>query len=339
MKSIFLLVLLVVATLEAGAQEGTRRFSKSWPAADVETLMITNKYGEVKINNSSNGMVTVEVVVKVEGNASQEKALLEAVTVEFGKEGRTAKAETQIEGNLRIRNNFSIDYLVNIPSEKNLVVTNKVGNVVLDALSGKGDFHVAYGNLTASGITSSGLRLAIDYGKADIGSFQDADVVLSYSKLYVGSGRRLLLTSKYSVIEAETLEAVDLNSKYDTFGCGEVSILDGESKFTNYRIGTLEKRLKLVSAYGTVKVDHIPAGFELLDVGSTYAQVNLGIDPEASWEMDASCEYCNISYPQERFKGNRIKENTRETVQGKVASGAPGKVKVVSKYGNIKLVK
>jgi len=337
--AVILLMGLFLVTLVAGAQENTRRFSKSWPVAEVETLVITNKFGEVKINSNGGSMVTVDVVVRVEGSGSRDRALLEAVNVGFGKEGRTATAETEFGGNLKTRGNFSIDYTVNIPPEKNLTVHNKFGNVILNRLTGKGEFHIAYGNLTAGQMTGAPLKLELEYGKADIGTMGEATVLLSYYKLFLGTGSRMVLDSKYSVLNADKLQELQLESKYDSFEFGAVASLEGESKFTNYRIGTLERRLKLVSAYGSVKVDQVPAGFELLEVTSSYAQVSLGIDGEAAWEVDASCEYCNISYPEAAFKGNRIKENTRESVHGRVGSGNPGVVRVISKYGNIRLGK
>ncbi|HNX79719.1 MAG TPA: hypothetical protein PKJ24_07540, partial [Prolixibacteraceae bacterium] len=59
----------------------------------------------------------------------------------------------------------------------------------------------------------------------------------------------------------------------------------------------------------------------------------------AGYEVQANCNYCDIQYPSEKFKGNRMKENTSQSINGKVGSGTPGRVFVESRYGNIKLVK
>lgn len=335
---LILVTLLLVSTLVARAEEGIRKFSKSWPAAEVETLMITNKFGEVAINSNGGNMVTIEVVVTVRGNSSRDRELLEAIRVTFGKNGRAASAVTEIEGLQKTRSNFSIDYSVNIPAEKNLVVNNKFGNVVINRLTGQGDFDIAYGNFTATELAGNSLALNLEYGKGDIGTLRDALISLSYGKLFFGTAGRIKIDSKYSTVNGDKVRDLLLDSKYDTFNFGEVFTLEGESKFTNYRIGRLDKRLKLESGYGTVKVDRIPADFELLEVSSSYAQVSLGIEEGAAYDMEASCEFCSITYPSEAFRGNRQKENTRESLRGKVAGGASGKVKVISKYGNIRLM-
>lgn len=339
------IVALLVAisfSIAATAQETTRRFSKSWPVSEVETLEIINKFGEVKISDRGGSQVTIEVVVTVEGPESRAKALLDDITVSFGSLGSKATAETKMASSFKSRGKFSIDYTVSIPASKNLNITNKFGNVVMQDLTGKGNFDIGYGNLTAGQLNtpgSDGFRLNLEYGKADAESMKDGRVSLSYSKMFVKSAENVLLESKYSTMNIDNLNSLRVDSKYDTFNFGKLVSLEGDSKFTNYRIAIIEKRLKLVSGYGTVRVDHIPSDFELIDVNSSYAQISLGIDNNAAYQIYATCDYCSIDYPQSNFVGNRMKENTRQTIDGKIAGGTKGKVRVESRYGNIKLVK
>jgi hypothetical protein len=339
---IIALLLALSFSIAATAQENTRRFSKSWPVSEVETLEIINKFGEVRISDRGGNQVTIEVLVTVEGPGNRATALLDDITVSFWSMGSKAKAETKMASNFKSRGKFSIDYTVNIPAIKNLNITNKFGNVVMQNLTGKGNFDIGYGNLTAGQLNtpgSDGFRLNLEYGKADAESMKDARVSLSYSKMFVKSAENVVLESKYSTLNIDNLNAIRVDSKYDTFNFGKLVSLEGESRFTNYRIDTIEKRLKLVSGYGTVRVDHIPADFEIIDVNSNYAQISLGIDNNAAYQVYATCDYCSIDYPQNNFSGNRMKENTRQTIDGKIAGGAKGKVRVVSRYGNIKLVK
>ncbi len=336
-----IVILLTVLTLSlyAKGEENSRKFSKSWPVGSVETLRINNKFGEVKINNGGGNSVTVEVVVTAEGSANQINKILDEIAVEFGSEGSTATAETHIEEGKRSGSKFSVDYTVNIPPQKNLDITNKFGNVVVSQLTGKGKFDIAFGNLTAAGLHGPETRLEVAYGKADIQSMSKAVVNLAFSKMVLVSGTDIDLDSKNSSVNADKLNELQLDSKFDSFDFGEINSMGGSSKFTNYKIEKLNKRLNLQSAYGTVKVESIPAGFENLEVNSSYAQISLGIDETAGYEVNARCDFCDIDYPKDKFKGNRMQENTSQQVQGKVSSGIPGKVVVTSKYGNIRLTK
>jgi hypothetical protein len=325
-------------TYAVHGEEFTKKLSKSWPAAGIETLRISNKFGEVKIQNTGGTSVTVDVVITVEGSENRAKNKLDNISVEFGQQGNTATAETHISEGFK-SGNFTIDYTVNIPSEKNLDITNKFGNVIIDKLTGKANLDVSYGNLTAVDLTGPSTDFDLAYGKAEIQTLGNATVSLAYSRLELETGAVLKLDSKYSSMNADKLDELALESKYDSFNFGEMNRLTGVSKFTSYKIARLNKLLKLESGYGGIKVDRIPAGFELIDVVSSYAQVSLGIEENAGYQVEAKCDYCKISYPEIQFKGNRMSENTSEKIEGKVASGSPGKVVVTSRYGNIRLTK
>lgn len=341
-RSLFLLLAAILIAVAVSAQESTRKFSKSWPAGDVETLEIINKFGQVKISDNGSALVTIEVTVRAEGSESRANAVLDDITVSFATLGKKAMAETKIAPNFKSRGNFSIDYEINVPSSKNLNVNNKFGNVVIQNLSGRGNFDIGYGNLTAGrmeGAGTNGFLLKLEYGKADVEFMKEPRIALGYAKLFLKSADNMMLESKYSTLEADRVTAIRIDSKYDTFNFGSVSVLEGDSKFTNYRIGTVEKRLRLISGYGTVRVEHIPADFEYIDINNSYAHISLGIDQSAEYKVYATCEFCNIEYPQSGFSGNRMKENTKQTIDGKIAGGNKGRVNVISRYGNIKLVK
>ena len=66
--------LIVLSFLSAGlvnAEEKTKEFHESWPVSEVSTLQISNKFGEIKINNDGGSEVTIDVKVTVE--AANEK--------------------------------------------------------------------------------------------------------------------------------------------------------------------------------------------------------------------------------------------------------------------------
>ena len=331
----------VAITLSMGvtAQETTRRFSKSWPAGEIETLEIVNKFGEVKVSDKGGALVTIDVAVTAEGSESRAKEVLDDISISFGQMGSKATAETQIAANFKSRSKFSIDYTVNIPAGKNLHITNKFGNVVIQKLTGKGFFDISYGNLTAGQMDGQGTRLDLAYGKADVESMVDALISLSYSRMFMKSAGTVTLESKYSTLSVDKLTSIRLSSKYDTFNFGTLTALEGESKFSNYKIAAIENSLKLASGYGTIRVEHIPADFGTVDINSSYAQISLGMDEKAAYQVVATCEYCTIDYPQNNFSGNRMKANTKQTINGNILGGGKGKVTVSSKYGNIKLVK
>ncbi|WP_319590560.1 hypothetical protein [uncultured Draconibacterium sp.] len=336
--------LFIIGVLVAGttvfAEEKTKEYHESWLNNEVSALEIDNRFGEVKINNTEGDSVIVHVKITVEApNEGKADELLELIEVNIRKSGSLVKAVTDIEKNFKSNRRFSIDYDVNIPSDKDLKINNKYGNTIVGRLTGNGEFICKYGNFTAYELTtpeSGTLNLSLAYGNANIGQVSHMDVEVSYSPIDIEEATSLKIESKYSNISVEECKDVVIESKYDKFKFEELETLAAEIKYTNIKIEELAKSLKVESGYGGIKVDEVGPGFDFIDITNSYGQISLGLD-DASYSLDASCDYCGVSYPEDEFMGNRIKDNHTSTVVGKVGKGEGGKVTVKSRYGDIKL--
>ncbi len=334
-------VLGILSTgLKAAGEEKTKELHQGWTVNSIQTLEVSNKFGEIKINNFGGDSVTIDVVVTVEApNEKRADELLELINVDFGKSGNTARAETKISNDFKSRQKFSIDYTINIPSDKNLNISNKYGNTIVNKLDADGYFNIQYGNLTANQLNappSGNMNLNLAYGKADIGSTNDMDIEVKYSTINVGGTGNLKIESKYSVLNIEESKVVNIESKYDTFEFEEVGTLSATTKYSHFKIEELKKKLKIEAGYGGISIDEVSDDFESISIENSYGQIKLGLD-EASYSLDASCDYCGISYPEENFTGNRIKENNTQTVKGNVGTDGHGTVYIRSRYGEIKL--
>jgi len=335
---LFMVGLLSIATT-VNAEEKTKEYNQSWPAEAVSTLEISNRFGEIRINNEGGSEITIDVVVTVDAaNERRAEELLDQINVAFSRSGNLVKAVTQIEDNFKSQK-FSIDYVVNIPSDKNLNISNKYGNTVVGKLTANGNFSIKYGNFTAYELTTpetGSLNLDLAYGNANIGAASYLDLDVSYSPVTIEELKKLRVESKYSTVNIEKADEIKIESKYDKFNFEEVGSVTATTKYSHIKIGELSKSLKVESGYGGIKVDEISSDFELIDITNSYGQISLGLD-DANYSIDASCDYCGISYPEDNFKGNRIKENHTSTLQGKVGTGEGGKIYVKSRYGEIKL--
>ncbi len=336
----FFVFVIVIVPRGVIAEEKTKEYHESWAAGSVQTLEINNKFGEVKINNSNTGEVTIDVVVTVEAaNEARANELLGQINVSFGKSGGRVKAETNIADDFKSRQKFSIDYEVNIPSDKNLDVANKYGNTIVGELNASGNFDIKYGNFTAGELNapeSGNMKVNLEYGKGDISMASDIELIVKYSTMNFGDIDDLAMDSKYTVINISDASAVSGDSKYDTFNFDKVESVTATSKYSHFKIGELSKSLRIDAGYGGIKVGKIDSGFESVDITNSYGQVSLGLE-SANYSLDAECDYCGISYPDDKFEGNRMSENTSKVVKGKVGSGVGGNVVVKSRYGEIKL--
>ena len=142
------------------------------------------------------------------------------------------------------------------------------------------------------------------------------------------------LESKYSDVEVEEGNDIQIESKYDKLRFEEIESLTANTKYSHIKIEELAKSLKIEAGYGSVAVSEVSADFESISVTNSYGKISLGL--EDNYSVDASCEYCGISYPEDDFSGDRIKERNTKKIEGTVGSGG-GKVYIRSRYGEIDL--
>ncbi len=331
------LATFLAATTTISAEEKTKEYNESWTASSIESLEISNKFGRVKVHNKGGSEITIDVVITVEArDEKRANDLLNKIDVVFKQSGGVIKATTYIDNNFKSQQKFSIDYVVNIPEDKNLKISNKYGNTIVNKLTGNGDFNIQYGNFTANELMGEKIRIALAYGNANVSSAADLTVQVKYSPISFGEVNNLKLESKYSDISVDEAKLLQIGSKYDKLYFGEVETVIADTKYSHLRIDKLAKKLKIEAGYGSVKVFEIAPGFDEISITNSYGQISLGLE-DAEYAIDATCNYCGISYPENNFTGDKIKENNTKSVVGKIGSGGNGKVMIHSRYGEIKL--
>lgn len=332
--------MLFVAGTAAQAEEKTKNYNEQWPVNEVQTLHVNNRFGNVNITHKGGKFVTIDVTVTVEASSERRALdLLDLIDVRFTKTGNTVTATTSMGRNFNSRHRFSIDYEINIPPDRNLKVENKYGNTFINELSANGSIDIQYGNLTVNDLNTAkgnSVDLRLAYSKSDIYNAQDLSVTVQYSKMNIATMNNLQLDSKYNVINIDRAGSISADSRYDTFNFSRILSLDADTKYTNISIDELQEALNLEAGYGGVNIREVNSNFESIRVSSNYGQIVLGLGG-ADYALDANCEYCGVSFPDGRFSGDRISENNKRTIRGKVGNGTGGSVVITSRYGEIKL--
>lgn len=343
-------VFLSSSTLSS--QEVSKAFHQEYTAGSGTTLDISNKYGDVVVETTDQNQIIIDVKVTVEyPNKERAEKLLSYINVEFSEEGDVVKARTIIDDKFNFSGwgggskSFSIDYKVIMPARINFTLSNRYGDSELEEIRGLVKLDIKYGDLVAENLARGNEKplnsLAVAYGKADIESAGWLDVIVRYSGSFaIGKAQALLLDSKYSKIQIEEISSVVGETKYDNINIEKINNLVLNAGYADINIGELTKKLKFEGGYGSLTVDNVPAGFEMLESDSRYIGIKLGIDSNASYELDAKLSYGDLKFDEENFKHQRriVENNSSETtgIVGKESSPS-SKVRVTASYGSIRL--
>ena len=123
----------------AGGDEVSKTLNKEYSYNENTHLFIKNKFGKVDVKDWDQKTISIEVVIKVE-YPDREKAeeILECINVEFKEENNDIYATTvlnsKMDNILRKSENrdFTINYNVYVPSQIQLSVSNKFGDIYID---------------------------------------------------------------------------------------------------------------------------------------------------------------------------------------------------------------
>jgi len=333
-----LAALTLLISLNVCAEKISKRVYKNYPVSAVHKLDLNNKYGNIYIENNRTDSVVVSADIWVEGNSEKAKRLLDKISVTVNLNGSTVVAVTNIENMMNGNNEFSIDYHISVPKDRELAVVQKYGTVNMQDLTAKGIFEIKYGELNGQKLLSPDLSMDIAYSKVNIAELKDLTLGLSYSKFKLGKGSNLKVETRYSGVNVENCHQIDANSKYDNYSVENINSLIINSMYTGISVDKLNEKLNLVNGYGGVTIKEIPAGFESITVESKYAGIKLGIASNAAYKINGKVHYSNINHPDGKL--NRVRENTSYEVTGTIGNSENPKssVRIDSSYGNVNLV-
>ena len=142
LKCKLLIIIILVMSITASATRVSKHVYRSYPVGKVQKLDLNNKYGNIYIENNRTDSVVVSVDIWVEGSSDRAQRLLNNIDVTINLSGSTVVAVTNIENNMNGNNEFSIDYHVSVPADRELAVVQKYGTVNMKDLTAKGTFEI-----------------------------------------------------------------------------------------------------------------------------------------------------------------------------------------------------
>ncbi len=332
----------------------TKHFQTEYQIDPETRVSIENRYGQLNIENWDKDMIAIEVDVVVEHmNKKKAENILSAITVNFGVKGNDITALTEIEEKMMkntrgnsfswfSNNKIQIDYRVKVPSNINISLTNKYGDIFIDRLTAHTTINLKYGNLKANCICSGSSEnislVRLKYSNASIEEANWMMFEMEYANVNVDRATALVLSSKYSKFNAERVSSLVNESKYGTINIGRIGNLVGESGYTTYRINQLDRKLEITTKYGDVHIDEVNPKFQYIVFNGSYAGLRAPIAHTVSYTLDGQAAYGGITYGSPA-RVSRIDSINKLTVNGTVGENPnpTQKVTIRVKYGNVNL--
>ena len=338
----------LIPVLTSAQNQVTKEYHEEYATADYSKLILHNKYGNVDIQNWDSPKIKIDVIVKVK-HSNEEKAqkLLDQIKVRFSTEGKSVKAETVFEDRFKSNNGnneFEINYAVQIPKDLDLELSNKYGHAFLDELSGHAQIEIRYGKLTVNKLTRGQVKplntVSLAYASgSSIGECSWLKANIKSSGLDIEKAKAFVGYTSYMKLSIDEASSVVIEGKYDGYKFGKLSNLVVNSSYSDIEVDELSKKLEADTRYSQCKIEYMPPSFESVNIEAGYGGYKIGLDEDASYELDAETSYGKISYHDSGGRVSRIQESNRMEVYGRVGpdENPSATVNVNTRYAGVKL--
>ena len=281
--------LLPGSPLLAQQYEKSRKLTKVYPATTETTVQILNKYGNIHILPWDEDSIRFEISIKVEANKqSKVEKTYDNIEIEFSESSYYVIAQTVLGNqknafwadvsdftNSMLKNgaNAQIDYTVFIPSDNELSIENKFGNIYMTDHDGKVIINISNGDFRGGSFGE--MELDHSFGNVVIDTMLTGSMNLSYTEMKLDHAGDIRIRSKSSRPNINSFHSIRLNSKRDTYFFEDAGMINGEASFSYLTIQNLESDLILSTNYGNLSIDHYGKGFSMMNLAASYTDISM----------------------------------------------------------------
>jgi coenzyme F420-reducing hydrogenase delta subunit len=307
-------LLLSLGTLSLQGQQMTdsKTFMKSFRAGADAVVDVTNKYGNIHISHGNADSVSVRVEVTASSDKeSKLSSMMSDVDVSITMTNETVHAETTFNKGItplleslkgltkniiNYGSRLKIDYFIECPPSAVLRITNSYGDVYIGDETPELTLKLSNGSLDA-GLIDYAREIDLTFCKANVRSIREGKIILSFSELRMKGAEKIKLTSSSSKVWIDSCGTLDIDSKSDDINLGSVSVITGISHFSDINTGNISGELSLAMKYGNLSCEKIDEKFSLIDISSSYTDVDLLLPEKASYDLEIRHTNAFVSLP------------------------------------------
>jgi hypothetical protein len=338
-------VVLANNDINKAKHEKSKTISKKFDVNSDATLEIYNKYGDVNVTTWDQNRIEIDVKIIVKGNDEDNvEDLLEKIDVDFDGSSSLVTARTVI-GNKnwgfwkkRKKISYKINYTVKMPVTNNAKLNNDYGSIRLDELEGNADINCDYGKVTIGDLKGNDSTISLDYcSSSTIDSMKDGDINIDYSTLTIENATKVDLSMDYSTMNFNSVEDLSFSADYGSLVVDNVDSADGTGDYTGLKFGTVNKRLKLNTDYGNIRIKNLAEGFEDINIDTEFASVKIGMAPNISFDFVIDLQYAGFKRDDSNINMRKsIKKNNKAYYEGTYGKGnSNSKITIKSEYGGV----
>lgn len=307
-RVLFIWLVMVVFSGELMSQAYTDHIVKSFKMTQKSSVEVSNKYGKVHVQTWDKDSVRFIVDVRLQTTNTQKlHKLKNQINFDFTSTNYYIVAKTEFNKtggvfsdmveSLVPSNTVTINFMVFLPKSATLNIENKFGDVYIDDFYGNLDVNLSNGNLKGNYLKGN-TSIDLVSGGATVYKIDKGSIKVGSSDFEIREAGNLNIESRSSRIEIRKAEKVRITSKYDKYFIDEIKEISGDGYFTSVHLSKLRSELSSTLKYGEISIENILSTFSLINVNSTYTDIELQFAEGAQYNLDIThISDAHLTYP------------------------------------------
>ncbi len=312
-KKLMLLTLTLVCCGALWSQESvSKKIEKTYPMTNAGELGLDNKYGDITITgwdkNSLKITMDIEVTHKKKDIAED---LLERINADIQTSGDLVSFTSEIAEKRTSffsryfnkanpfdfdKSNVKINYTVYLPTNAELDITNKFGDLVIEEWTGKLKANVQHGDVWVNdNITNANIELK--FGKLNAKSITYGNIRMKNGKIHMEESKDLRINSNGSTIDIGRISSLELYSSKDEVAFENIGSIVGDLKFSTIYIDTLNNDIGLTMKLVDFRVSKIIERDASITIQQESSDVSLNIS-DLAFKFEAVLEQGLLRLPK-----------------------------------------
>lgn len=335
-----------------GRHTKEKKLSKKYNVAADAVLKINNSYGNIDIKTWDQNRVSIEVIIKVNGNDErkvQEK--LDEINVDFNQTSSGVSARTLFKkensswisilfgSNSNV--NMEINYIVRAPATNNVDLSNDYGHIFLDKLKGNAKISCDYGRLDIGELNGNNNQISFDYSRnSRFGYVKRAVINADYSEFTIEDAGSIQLNADYTNSKIRRVESLKFNCDYGSLTVDKVKSIEGSGDYLSTKLGEVYQNANLNFDYGSLSIEKVMKGAGEIKINSDYTGIKLGYDPAQAFRFSVNTSYASVK-GIESFEINKQNQssNNRSYSGHYLSTSGNGIINITSSYGSVTFIK
>ncbi|WP_166925898.1 DUF4097 family beta strand repeat-containing protein [Flavobacterium poyangense] len=306
---------------------------------------IENKYGDITVTTWDEDKIDLDITIKVTGkNENWVNERLNSITVDINALKSMVSAVTSLGSSSIMskgsNNSFEINYVIKIPKNGTVKLSNKYGNIVTGDLVSTTDIFCKYGKIGLGKLNGNNNMVHIEYCQnSSIEYIKGGTIEARYSGLKVTDAGKINLDTNYTDLVVVGGQSIKYDCNYGKFKFEKIGSVAGSGNYITVNVGELLNSLSADLTYSKLNVGVINEKANTITVTSEYSDVSLGYDTNFAFDFDINTRYGNIRNDGSLDISVSESKNSTKKINGFYKKRGQNKIAVNSNYGSVTLTR